>query len=60
MAAGAAVNSSIIESLKGIETIKAYSGEEKVYNRIDHEFVKLMKNHFVRLRLIIFNKELNI
>ncbi|MDU7192589.1 MAG: ABC transporter transmembrane domain-containing protein, partial [Veillonella sp.] len=46
MAAGAAVNSSIIESLKGIETIKAYSGEEKVYNRIDHEFVKLMKKSF--------------
>lgn len=43
MAAGATLNSSIIESLKGIETIKAYSGEEKVYDRVDREFIKLMK-----------------
>lgn len=46
MAAGATVNYSIIESLNGIEKIKAYSGEEKVYNRVDHEFVKLMKKSF--------------
>ena len=46
MAAGATLNSSIIESLKGIETIKAYSGEEKVYERVDQEFIKLMKKSF--------------
>ncbi len=46
MSAGATLNSSIIESLKGIETIKAYNGESKVYNRIDHEFVILMKKSF--------------
>lgn len=46
MAAGATLNSSIIESLKGIETIKAYSGEEKVYDRVDREFIKLMKKSF--------------
>ncbi|WP_396029481.1 peptide cleavage/export ABC transporter [Enterococcus faecalis] len=46
MAAGATLNSSIIESLKGIETIKAYSGEEKVYNRVDREFIRLMKKSF--------------
>ncbi|MEN2278260.1 peptide cleavage/export ABC transporter [Enterococcus faecalis] len=46
MAAGATLNSSIIESLKGIETIKAYCGEEKVYNRVDREFIKLMKKSF--------------
>lgn len=46
MTAGATLNSSIIESLKGMETIKAYSGEEKVYNRVDQEFIKLMKKSF--------------
>lgn len=46
MAAGATLNSSIIESLKGMETIKAYNGEEKVYNRVDQEFIKLMKKSF--------------
>lgn len=46
MTAGAMLNSSIIESLKGIETIKAYSGEEKVYDRVDREFIKLMKKSF--------------
>ncbi len=47
MAAGATLNSSIIESLKvGIETIKAYSGEEKAYDRVDREFIKLMKKSF--------------
>lgn len=43
---GATLNSSIIESLKGIETIKAYSGEEKVYHQVDREFVQLMKKSF--------------
>ncbi|MFS7394560.1 peptide cleavage/export ABC transporter [Carnobacterium maltaromaticum] len=46
MKAGASLNSSIIESLKGIETIKAYNGEEKVYNRVDQEFIQLMKKAF--------------
>lgn len=46
MVAGATLDSSIIESLKGIETIKAYSGEEKVYDRVDREFIKLMKKSF--------------
>ncbi|MGL9861269.1 ATP-binding cassette, subfamily C, bacteriocin exporter [Enterococcus sp. DIV0564] len=46
MAAGATLNSSIIESLKGIETIKSYNSEEKVYNRVDQEFIKLMKKSF--------------
>lgn len=46
MSAGATLNSSIIESLKGMETIKAYNGEERVYNRVDQEFIKLMKKSF--------------
>ncbi|MEF3840584.1 peptide cleavage/export ABC transporter [Enterococcus faecalis] len=51
MAAGATLNSSIIESLKGIETIKAYSGEEKIYHRVDREFIKLMKKSFLTVTL---------
>lgn len=51
MSAGAKLNSSIIESLKGIETIKAYNGEEKVYNRVDHEFINLMKKSFKTVTL---------
>ncbi|MCZ4449906.1 ABC transporter transmembrane domain-containing protein [Enterococcus lactis] len=44
MNAGAMLNSSMIESLKGIETVKAYNGEEQVYQKVDTEFIKLMKN----------------
>lgn len=51
MGAGAILNSSIIESLKGIETIKAYNGELKVYNRVDSEFIKLMKKSFKTVTL---------
>lgn len=46
MSAGASVNSSIIESLNGIETIKSYNGERAVYQRVDSEFVILMKKSF--------------
>jgi len=46
MIAGANLNSSIIESLKGIETIKAYNGEEKVYVHVDREFVRVLKKSF--------------
>ncbi|WP_185961095.1 peptide cleavage/export ABC transporter [Lactococcus lactis] len=46
MSAGASVNSSIIESLNGIETIKSYNGEAVVYQRVDSEFVTLMKKSF--------------
>lgn len=46
MQAGAIVNSSIIESLDGIETIKAYNSEEKVYQKIDREFVDMLRKGF--------------
>ena len=59
MSAGATLNSSIIESLKGIETIKAYNGELKVYHRVDSEFIKLMKSLSKLLLWITYNKELN-
>lgn len=51
MSAGATVNSSIIESLKGIETIKSYNGEEKIYDKVDQQFIKLMKKSFKRTNL---------
>ncbi|MFI3731172.1 peptide cleavage/export ABC transporter, partial [Vagococcus fluvialis] len=46
MQAGAQVNSSIIESLDGIETIKAYNSEEKVYQKVDEEFVSMLRKSF--------------
>lgn len=46
MSAGATVNSTIIESLKGIETIKAYNGEKKVYDNVEQKFTKWTKTSF--------------
>lgn len=51
MIASATVNSSIIESLKGMETIKTYNGEEKVYDRVEQQFIKLMKKSFKNTNL---------
>ncbi|MDB7367485.1 MULTISPECIES: peptide cleavage/export ABC transporter [Enterococcus] len=51
MNAGAMLNSSMIESLKGIETVKAYNGEEQVYQKVDTEFIKLMKKSFKTVTL---------
>lgn len=51
MEAGAIVNSSIIESLDGIETIKAYSSEERVYQKVDGEFVDMLKKGFKKGQL---------
>ncbi|MFS7401617.1 peptide cleavage/export ABC transporter [Carnobacterium maltaromaticum] len=46
MEASSILNSSIIESLKGIETIKSYNNEQKVYDRIDSQFIAVMKKSF--------------
>lgn len=46
MTANAKLNSSIIESIKGIETIKSYNMEEKNYKRIDEDFKNLMEKTF--------------
>lgn len=46
MESGAALNSSIIESIKGIETIKAYNAENYIYDCIESKFLKLMKKSF--------------
>ncbi|MEX1567805.1 peptide cleavage/export ABC transporter, partial [Enterococcus sp. C42(2024)] len=51
MNASAMLNSSMIESLKGIETIKAYNGETQIYQKADTEFVKLMKKSFKTVTL---------
>ncbi|TGY64597.1 ABC transporter transmembrane domain-containing protein, partial [Limosilactobacillus reuteri] len=40
----AILNSSIIEDIRGIETIKTLNVENHVYKKIDHEFVKYLKS----------------
>lgn len=44
--AGANLNAQIIESLKGIETIKAFTSEEKVCQQIETAFSNFMKKSF--------------
>lgn len=46
MESGAVLSSSIIEDLKGIESIKAMNVEKKRYRLIDHEFVDLLKKNY--------------
>lgn len=45
MESSAALDSSIIEDLHGIETIKSLSSEEQSYQKVDHEFVDLLKKN---------------
>lgn len=47
----AKVNSSIIESLNGIETIKAYNGESEIYNKVEKQFTRFMKKNLKRNNL---------
>lgn len=51
MSAGALLNSNIIESLTGIETIKAYRGESFVYDKISREFMDFMKKSLYKVNL---------
>lgn len=46
MEQGALLSSSVIESLRGIESIKALGIEDKMYRRIDHRFVKELKANY--------------
>lgn len=48
MQANSILNSSIIEDINGIETIKALGSEEIRYQKIDHEFADYMKKSFSR------------
>ena len=45
MESGAALDSSIIEDLHGIETIKSLSSEAQSYQKVDHEFVDLLQKN---------------
>ena len=45
MESGAKLDSSIIENLHGIEAIKSLSNEMESYEKIDHEFVDLLKSN---------------
>lgn len=46
MQSGSMLNSSIIESLTGIETIKALSSESVSYSKIDKEYLDILKKSF--------------
>ena len=51
MIAGANLNAQVIESLKGIETIKAFTSEEKVCQQIEDAFSNFMKKSFYTIIL---------
>ncbi|TYC49590.1 peptide cleavage/export ABC transporter [Weissella muntiaci] len=46
MQAGSILNSTIIESLNGVETIKSLAGERVTYSKVDREFVDVLKKSF--------------
>ena len=46
MEAGARLNSHIIESLKGIETIKVHAAEEKSIEKLENEYIRNLKIAF--------------
>jgi competence factor transporting protein len=46
MESNAVLSSSIIEDLKGIETIKSLTGESTSFNKIDYQFTDLLKKTF--------------
>lgn len=51
MKSGASLESSIIESLNGMETIKALGAEGNSYNKIDKDYVHFLKRSFKTARL---------
>lgn len=46
MESSAVVNSQIIESLRGIETIKSFNATDQVYQKVENQFTDLMKKSF--------------
>lgn len=46
MEAGAMVNSQIIETLKGIETIKSFNATEQVFSNVKNQFQEMMEKSF--------------
>ncbi|MBM7616932.1 ATP-binding cassette subfamily C protein/competence factor transporting protein [Weissella uvarum] len=51
MKSGASLESSIIESLNGMETIKALGAEENSYDKVDKDYVHFLKRSFKTARL---------
>lgn len=51
MEAGAMVNSQIIESLKGIETIKSFNATDQVFDKVQNQFQELMEKSFKNANL---------
>lgn len=51
MSSSAILNSSIIESLDGMETIKSYNSEQNVYETVQNQFLNLMKKSYKTVTL---------
>ncbi|MFD2387694.1 ABC transporter transmembrane domain-containing protein [Enterococcus rivorum] len=51
MESGAVVNSQIIESLKGIETIKSFNATDQVFDKVQNQFQELMEKSFKNANL---------
>ena len=58
MQANSILNSSIIEDINGIETIKSLGSEEVRYQKIDREFADYMKKSFTRQKSEAFQTAL--
>ncbi|XWW60222.1 peptide cleavage/export ABC transporter [Lactiplantibacillus paraplantarum] len=53
MQANSMLNSSIIEDINGIESIKAVNAEKRSYEKVDREFVRYLKQSFKYSKLSI-------
>lgn len=58
MESSAVMNSSIIESVTGIETIKSLVVEDTFYKKIDREFVDYLKKTFIHQKAILLQTAL--
>ncbi|CAK1254577.1 peptide cleavage/export ABC transporter [Fructobacillus tropaeoli] len=58
MRSGADLESSVIESLSGMETIKALGAEENSYQHVDQEYVRFLKNSFSKARVTAIQEAL--
>ncbi|WP_395389514.1 peptide cleavage/export ABC transporter [Fructilactobacillus frigidiflavus] len=56
MESGSKLESSIIENISGIETIKALGAEEKSYSKIDTRYVDFLKKSFSTAQLTIIQE----
>lgn len=54
MQSNAMLNSSIIEDINGMETIKALTGEQESYQKIDREFVDYLDKSFIYQKTMAF------